>query len=239
MANTASWLPLESSPEVLNPFVHRLGLPEGWNFCDVFGLDEELLMMVPQPCVALCLLYPSDGISAARRADQRAKAGQQPPLPPDFFFTMQPDGIGNACGTIACIHAMANGVKELSDGPLKKFMDATTGLDAAQRGHELAKAKDLQELSDQTAAAGTTEGAGTDDAQGQHFISFVKFGDLLYECDGRNFDKAAENPVAQPFCWGATSDKTFLSDAAKIIREDVMARKPDSVSFNITALCRE
>ena len=100
------------------------------------------------------------------------------------------------------------------------------------------KAKDLQELSDETAAAGTTDGAGTDDAQGQHFICFVRCGDLLYECDGRNFDKSEPDAIAQPFCHGATSEATFLADAAKIIRTDVMDRKPDCVTFNITALCK-
>jgi hypothetical protein len=62
-----SWLPLESNPEVLNPFVHRLGLPETWGFHDVYGLDPDLLMMVPQPCAALCLLFPSGKISHTRR----------------------------------------------------------------------------------------------------------------------------------------------------------------------------
>ena len=102
-----SWLPLESSPDVLNPFVHRLGLPESFGFNDVFGLDPELLCMVPQPCVALCLLYPSENISGVRRADQREKQASQPPPPDGLFFCMQHDGIGNACGTIACAETVS------------------------------------------------------------------------------------------------------------------------------------
>jgi len=235
-----SWLPLESNPDVLNPFCKTLGMPDDWAVCDVFGLDPDLLAMLPQPCKAICLLYPSKNISAPRRESQRSVLSSQPPPPPSLFFTMQHDGIGNACGTLACMHAVANGIgaDALKDGPLKKFMQATKAMGIAARGKELLLATELQSLSDATAASGETAGAGTDDAQDQHFIAFVIVDDMLYELDGRNFDKSAESAEAAPFCHGGTTDATFLADAAKVIQVDVMARDPESVNFNIVALCK-
>ena len=65
--------------------------------------------MVPQACAtpALCLLYPSSKINEVRRPENAAKAPHQPPPPPNLFFVQQCNGIGNACGTIACMHAVA------------------------------------------------------------------------------------------------------------------------------------
>ena len=195
-------------------------------------------MMVPQPCAALCLLYPSAKISKPRRAELAAKAADQPPVPPDLFFCQQYDGIGNACGTIACMHSVANaalaGNFALNDGPLSKFM-ASSPAAPAERGKALLEAKDLQEMSDATAAAGQTEGAGTDDAQDQHFIAFVNFKGFVYELDGRNI---GADGVASPVCHGATTDETFLLDAAKVVQEQFMSRDPENVNFNLVALAK-
>lgn len=230
-----SWLPLESNPEVLNPFIRRLGVPEGWGFADVFGLDEELLAMVPQPCVALCLLFPSKNISKPHRDEMRAKHAKDAQAP--VFFVQQSDAMGNACGTIAAVHAVSNavidGVFALQDGPLKHFIEKAGPLTVPERGLALHHATAMQELSDATAASGTTEGAGTDDAQGQHFIAFVASGGKLYELDGRMFD---ENGVAFPICHGPVTN--FVSDAARVIRDEFMARDPTSINFNVTALCK-
>lgn len=53
------WFPLESSPEVMNAYVEKMGFPTSeFSFCDVLSTEEWALVMAPSPVMAVILLYP-------------------------------------------------------------------------------------------------------------------------------------------------------------------------------------
>ncbi|TFK24439.1 peptidase C12, ubiquitin carboxyl-terminal hydrolase 1 [Coprinopsis marcescibilis] len=104
------WIPLESNPEVFNKWAQRAGLITAQDsFSDVYGLDDDLLALVPHPTKAVILLFPDvpDAKKHQKEEDARISVqGSQPHLDPTIFYVRQK--ISNACGTIALIHALAN-----------------------------------------------------------------------------------------------------------------------------------
>ncbi|KAJ1378436.1 Peptidase C12, ubiquitin carboxyl-terminal hydrolase, partial [Sesbania bispinosa] len=65
------WLPLEANPDVMNQFLWGLGLQQDEAECyDVYGLDEELLEMVPKPVLAVLFLYPITAKTEEERLQQ-------------------------------------------------------------------------------------------------------------------------------------------------------------------------
>jgi hypothetical protein len=85
MRRGSDWPALESNPEVLTGFIHGVGVPETFAFHDVWGLDEEMLSMVPQPAQAVVLLFPD-----AERSGQTRDAVSEGSSPFFLWFVRFP-----------------------------------------------------------------------------------------------------------------------------------------------------
>ena len=50
---TFRWPPLESNPEVFTDYMRGVGLTAEWAINELYGFDEDLLGMLPQPVMAV------------------------------------------------------------------------------------------------------------------------------------------------------------------------------------------
>ena len=127
------WAPLESNPSSFTQFAQAIGMASKTQFHDCWGLEKDLLAMVPQPALAVILLFPFEGEieKAQTDANERLSAG------PDCFFIRQ--HIGNACGSIAVMHALLNcdGVSLKPHSLLAKFKTLGSALTPDDRGYLL------------------------------------------------------------------------------------------------------
>lgn len=225
------WIPLESNPEVLNEFASQLGLDVSQHaFCDVYGLDPELLAMVPQPAMAVILCYPvtPESDAAQRAEDDRIQAESQ--TLGDVYYMKQT--IGNACGTIAVLHGICNNlntVKIRDESFLKLFYDATAGMTPADRGAFLENpppgAPDIEAAHQAAASVGDTAAPSAEDDVDLHFVCFTCKDGALYELDGRR-----KGPVNH----GPSSPETLLTDSVEVIKKFI--ERSNSLSFNMIAL---
>lgn len=57
----------------MNNYLSKLGVTGTFQFHDVYGVDEGLLAMVPQPCIAVMLLFPISE-NSEKHKEEEAKA---------------------------------------------------------------------------------------------------------------------------------------------------------------------
>mmetsp|Transcript_9833 Transcript_9833/g.13643 ORF Transcript_9833/g.13643 Transcript_9833/m.13643 type:complete len:239 (+) Transcript_9833:56-772(+) len=224
------WLPVESSPQVLTDLARSMGVDAPWGLSDVYGLDQEVLAMVPQPVGGLLFLFPSKNAPARQLQNENA--------PASTFYMQQLDDATNACGTVALLHCIGNtaDLQPISNSPLDVFLRQARILpDPYARGCALVAADDLRQLSNAAARRGETSGAGTSDNQDQHYLAFVCVDNTLIQLDGRHLDQHGQ---AIPVVHGRTTRETLLSDAATIIKRDFVSRDPSNLNFSLLAFCQ-
>uniref|UniRef100_A0A1D1Y734 Ubiquitin carboxyl-terminal hydrolase n=1 Tax=Anthurium amnicola TaxID=1678845 RepID=A0A1D1Y734_9ARAE len=224
-AKKSKWLPLESNPQVMNNYVHKLGVSQAWAYTDVWGLDDELLSMIPKPVKAVVLLFPvteNYEKDSKEEIKQIQEKGQE--ISSNVVFYRQT--IPNACGTIGLLHTLASNTEEISveDGPLKRLLDKTKNLTPEERAKALEEDEELAEAHKSSASSGQTSTPREDDDVNSHFVTFIEKDGSLYELDGR-----------KPFPINHGKCANLLQDSVGIIRK-FMQRDPDNINFTVIAL---
>ncbi|KAL2917393.1 ubiquitinyl hydrolase 1 [Polyrhizophydium stewartii] len=217
---------LEEHLSVVDVYLRLLGVRAPLRFCDVYGLDEGLLMMIPRPVKAVVLLFPyTDKYQDFKRDEQARIAADGQTLSPNVFFVRQT--IRNACGTIGLMHAFGNNESalDLANGPLKRILDRARERSPEERASVLEADEDLAAIHKQSSLEGQTAAPDAEDESLLHFICFVAVDGHVYELDGNK-------PF--PINHGPSSDDLML-DVVPIIRK-FMEREPDSVDFTVVAL---
>eukprot|EP00197_Chlamydomonas_leiostraca_P006148 CAMPEP_0202860686 /NCGR_PEP_ID=MMETSP1391-20130828/2315_1 /ASSEMBLY_ACC=CAM_ASM_000867 /TAXON_ID=1034604 /ORGANISM="Chlamydomonas leiostraca, Strain SAG 11-49" /LENGTH=242 /DNA_ID=CAMNT_0049539909 /DNA_START=41 /DNA_END=769 /DNA_ORIENTATION=+ len=231
------WVPLESNPEVLTQFASKLGIDTSkYSFTDIYGLDPDLLAMVPKPVLAVIMCFPITEKSEAtqkKEDEEQAAIAAGGGIPPATGVLYMKQTIGNACGTIAVLHSLCNNTAALAPEAgsfVDEFLKATEGMTWEARGKYLEEPPEggpnIEAAHQAAAAVGDTAPPSEDEEVALHFVAFVHQGGHLWQLDGRR---------AGPVYHGSTSADTLLEDAAGVVAQFV-ARAEGSVNFNLIAL---
>ncbi|KAF8314684.1 peptidase C12, ubiquitin carboxyl-terminal hydrolase 1 [Clavulina sp. PMI_390] len=143
-------------------------------FSDVYGLDPELLSLVPQPSKALIMCFPiTEKLQKAEdEADQAIAEKGQSALDPGLLYIKQT--IGNACGTMALLHAIANAKVTIApNSPLAKFFEEIKPLDPMARSEALTRTTLFADAHSSAASQGQSSVPNAEDDVDLHFVAFV------------------------------------------------------------------
>ncbi|XP_053314380.1 ubiquitin carboxyl-terminal hydrolase isozyme L1 [Spea bombifrons] len=219
------WNAMEINPEMLNKVMSQLGVEGGWKFVDVLGFEADSLSSVPSPTCALLLLLPLTQQHESFREKQVEELKDKATNSKVYFLKQT---IGNSCGTIGLIHAVANNKDKLKfaeKSALKDFLEESAALSPEERAKLLEKNEAIQSAHNSVAAEGQCR---VNEDVSFHFILFTAVDGHLYELDGR---------IPVPVDHGPTSEESLLKDAAKICHQ-FTEREKGEVRFSAVALSK-
>mmetsp|Transcript_3694 Transcript_3694/g.7905 ORF Transcript_3694/g.7905 Transcript_3694/m.7905 type:complete len:244 (-) Transcript_3694:26-757(-) len=235
-----SWCPLESNPDVMLNYISNLGFPaEQYTIVDILAVEDWAFQMVPQPVVALVLLFPTtDNYTAAKAAQAETLNSHE--VSGKLFYMKQT--IGNACGTIGLLHAIANIVHseitqislQIKPGSfLESYLEKAATMTPEERGHELEygeeSASAIEEAHAEAASEGQSAPIESGSKVGAHFVAIVPVEGNIYELDGRKVGPVNFGPYSCPEMFG-------LEAAEKVIKNWYMLNDPEEIRFGICAI---
>ena len=116
------------------------GMSAEWAFSELFGFDPDLLGFVPRPVQGVII-----NAQYLKKGEERDKG--DPAAQVDFYMD-QSGTLDNACGLVACLHAIFNnqGSIQLGDGVLKNYLENVKSKTPAEKCLFLENFKEFQDL---------------------------------------------------------------------------------------------
>lgn len=224
------WFPLESNPDVMAQYMKRLGWPiEQFTFTDIMSTEDWALDMVPKPVQAVLFLFPISESHEANSEAEDAKIKADGQIVDQNLFYMR-QTVGNACGTIALLHACCNaitkGISPEKGSWLESFYEKAKGKTPEEIAALLEEDDDIEEAHEQLAQEGQSDNSEESRNVITHFIAFVNLGGHLYELDGRK---------NVPINHGDCNSEELLAKSTAVIKQ-FMQRDPEEVRFTMVAL---
>lgn len=173
------WPPLESDPQIFTNYLKKLGLNEKYKFDELYGLDEELLLMVEGIPKALIINYEK-GINKKTYKDSDKISHAKVP-----FYMYQQGKLDNACGVIAALHAVGNNKLDLNpDSILDKFFKNCTDKLPEEICANLQDNSDFKNEHKSFASKGQSNLCDKQEDVKNHFVCFAIVDNNLIEFDG-------------------------------------------------------
>ena len=243
-----------------------------YEFVDVFSTEDWALDMVDQPGAAVMLLYPLTKTQLQNTPDDEQASSQvletKAPTSDDdhdhdgVWFMKQ--RIGNACGTIALIHALANlpadvakagglslpsssetKTKSETESESDSFSGSSSEPTSSWLQRFLNDTKGLDPIQRAERLESDADIAKMHDTATSSLVNATGRGEIdddvethfiaLVEVGGTLYE--LDGRKGRPIPHGPTTRQQLLKDACqKVVRDKFMARDPTEVRFAITAL---
>ncbi|CDO67068.1 ubiquitin carboxyl-terminal hydrolase isozyme L3 [Plasmodium reichenowi] len=223
MAKNDIWTPLESNPDSLYLYSCKLGQSK-LKFVDIYGFNNDLLDMIPQPVHAVIFLYPLN-VNIVSENSTNDKQNLKENFDNVWFIKQY---IPNSCGTIALLHLYGNLRNKFEldkDSVLEDFFNKVNEMSAEKRGQELKNNKSIENLHHEF--CGQVENRDDILDVDTHFIVFVQIDGKIIELDGRK-----DHPTVHCF----TNGDNFLYDTGKIIQDKFIEKCKDDLRFSALAV---
>lgn len=238
------WTPIENNPTVLNKYIKMLGVDDGFEFVDVYGVSKDLLAMLPRPVEAFLFVFPiSKEIEKLSRTQAAECKEEAKKISKENGIQFLIQKVENACGTIAIGHALLNNwnikcssgsladlLRQYEEGNDSDDANASSKDSLDEMEKSTAKGENLLSMTEEFHKCAAQEGSSAiDSLTNLHFVCYLLKGGKCVEFDGRQ-----ENIILHD---DAKNEEEFVLAAAKAMKEK-MNMSPDSIEFSITALVK-